>query len=101
MRHINQQMYTNKAIYDKTRTIAYNNIYRWIHIYIEHGSNVYIFMFAFAVFQRHDISLHQAPTPNIGFSKVSIYTIDVYLSCSFIIKCYDIEIIRHTCQCKY
>lgn len=24
------------------------------------------------MFKRHDIGLHQAPTPNIGFSKVSI-----------------------------
>lgn len=48
-----------------------------LHIFI--SLNVcFMLSIARAVFQRHDISLHQAPTPNIGFSKVS--KIDAELS---------------------
>lgn len=48
------------------------------------------------MFKRHDIGLHQAPTPNIGFSKVSIVLfIKHYLYISSLIVVVVIVIIVH------
>lgn len=35
--------------------------------------NFLSFFFLFAVFKRYELSIHHVPTPNIGFSKVSIW----------------------------